>query len=39
MSLLPTGPQRRTAIVQLLGFIAVPVVSILAILIYLLITG
>lgn len=38
MSLLPTGPQRRTAIVQFIGFIAVPVVSILVILIYLLVT-
>lgn len=38
MSLLPTGPQRRFAIVQLVGFIAVPVVSILVILLYILAT-
>jgi hypothetical protein len=38
MSLLPTGPQRRLAIVQLIGFIAVPVVAILAILLFILVT-
>ncbi len=38
MSLLPHGPQRRIAIVQLIGFIAVPVVSILVILFYILAT-
>lgn len=38
MPLLPTGPQRRIVIVQLLGFIAVPIVCILTLLIYILLT-
>jgi hypothetical protein len=38
MPLLPTGPARRTTIIQLIGFIAVPVVCILSLLVYGLLT-
>lgn len=38
MPLLPTGPARRTAVVQLVGFIALPVVCILVLWVYVLAT-
>lgn len=38
MPLLPTGPARRTAIIQLIGFIGLPVVCILTLLFYILLT-
>ena len=38
MPFLPTGPARRTIIIQLIGFIAVPVACILSLLTYILLT-
>ena len=38
MPLLPTGPARRTTIIQLIGFIATPIICILTILTYFLLT-
>lgn len=38
MPLLPTGPARRTTIIQLIGFIAMPIVFIMVLLGYALYT-